>query len=107
MRIKTIKRNTNYLLKMIDDFALLNINEINRDLKELDIRSKQIRRSIADMDIFYTKNGKMPAKYNEFLNALDTVTKLVSKKYNVLSAHDVHNKHIQNQICLQSDMAIR
>lgn len=107
MRIKTIKRNTNYLLKMIDDFAATNVERMVHDLKELDIKSKSIRLAMFDMDILWQKNGKKSSKYNEFQQSLDMVSKIVGKKYDVLAAHDNHNLHIKSQISLQSDMAIR
>ena len=107
MRIKTIKRNTNYLLKMSDDFAQANIEKMVYDLKELDVRSKAIQRAMSDMNILSIKNGKSPTKYIDYQNALQVISKIVEKKYNLLSVHNDHNNCIQNQISLQSDMAIR
>lgn len=107
MRIKTIKRNTNYLLKMLDDFAMANKDKMIHDLKELDSKSRAIKKLMSDMDILFAKTGKKSSKYTDFEKALETVSKIAGKKYDVLAAHDNHNKNIQHQIYLQSDMAIR
>ena len=107
MRIKTIKRNTNYLLKMLDDFAAEIKEKMDNCLKKLHGKSKAISRYMSDMNIFFNKTGKKSGKYTDFENALGTLDELVGEKYNVLAMNDVHNKHIQSQISLQSDMAIR
>ena len=106
MRIKTIKRNTNYLLKMIDQFASENKEKINNDIKELDIKSKTIKKAIFDI-VSLGNDKKNSTRYKEFVKALDSLSKIIMKKFNVLMLHDNHFINIQCQISLQSDMAIR
>ena len=58
MRIRTIKRNTNYLVKMIDDSATENREKISLDIKGLLEKSKKTAKKMDDLDMLSRKFGK-------------------------------------------------
>ncbi|KAH6567544.1 hypothetical protein BASA62_006015 [Batrachochytrium salamandrivorans] len=108
MRIRTICRNTNFLVKKLYSLSADNQETIERDLKLLVDRSKKVQRRIDALAIFAIHDISMDQSLSEKLNdALFQINSAIEFKTQTQIKLLAHHRDIDSRILNQSDMAIR
>ncbi|KAJ3285947.1 Leucine-rich repeat-containing protein 9 [Borealophlyctis nickersoniae] len=109
MRIRTIKRNTNFLVKLLDTRHLEEQSRLERDMVELMGRAKRAQKRWDDL-VLASGRAKTPqtSSVTERLeHARIRLKQLIDVKSRATLSLQTHKEEIANQINQQSDMAIR
>ncbi|KAJ3126543.1 Leucine-rich repeat-containing protein 9 [Nowakowskiella sp. JEL0407] len=108
MRIRTIKRNTNFLLKILKSKYNAEEEQLEAELISIFQRLKYLEKQKDDLDILKdcnNNNGK--EKLVDIITSLETLTHESESKSHSLTNLHIHKTNIIHQIMEQSDMAIR
>lgn len=107
MRIRTIKRNTNYLIKLLDDVARENCAQMTQDLCQLNECSKKLAKRLFDIQLFKTTGNEPNAEIWPLEKALTLAAELAKKKQGLQEMYKNHVQSIKDEIQLQGNMSIR
>jgi hypothetical protein len=107
MRIRTIKRNTNYLIKLLDDVAKENYAKVTQDMMQLNECSKNLGKRLYDVKLFKSEGDEPHADIWPLEKALNLATDLINKKQSLQETYKNHVQSVKDEIQLQGNMAIR
>ncbi|KAI9356534.1 hypothetical protein DFJ73DRAFT_623012 [Zopfochytrium polystomum] len=108
MRIRTIKRNTNFLLKMLHTRARDDERQIEADVFVLMEKCRKVQRRRDDLGLPPTaETAKAEVVSDKMEVARICLNQLIETKMRALHQLQLHKKEIGDQILQQSDMAVR
>ncbi|RKO93872.1 hypothetical protein BDK51DRAFT_18137 [Blyttiomyces helicus] len=109
MRIRTIKRNTNFLARLLDTRNADELASLIEDLKGLVYRLKRIQKRQDDIALQARHADKIqvPHMNSELEEGRGILLELIAKKSRTLSSLRTHKMEISAHILQQSDMAVR
>ncbi|ORY39828.1 L domain-like protein [Rhizoclosmatium globosum] len=102
MRIRTIKRNTNFLIKMLQVRTDADAKQIEDVLVDLLKAEKVVQRMYDDLELPQGSSGVTQLEESRV-----RVRQLVDSKMKILDNFHQHKRDVVTQIIEQSDMAIR
>ncbi|KAI8846431.1 hypothetical protein BC829DRAFT_398533 [Chytridium lagenaria] len=109
MRIRTIKRNTNFLIKSLQTYNVDDEKHIEDDVVVLTKRIKRIQRKRDDLG--FPPPGDKIEQFSgiseKFEDSRKRLVSLIETKTKCLQRLQEHKRDVINQISQQSDMAIR
>ncbi|KAJ1535404.1 Leucine-rich repeat-containing protein 9, partial [Nowakowskiella sp. JEL0078] len=108
MRIRTIKRNTNFLIKILQTRYSTEEEFLKNELMELMTKLYILKKKKDDLTIVITANSNFDTMGISKLNSIiEIVSNLCDTKSNILLNLQTHQTDIMHQIMEQSDMAVR
>ncbi|KAJ3035656.1 Leucine-rich repeat-containing protein 9 [Rhizophlyctis rosea] len=109
MRIRTIKRNTNFLIKFLDNTYADAQSTIEADIVALLSRTKRVQKRWDDFTLSTARRDQPENApiFEKLEDAKYRLTQLIDKKSRTLRALNRHKEDIATHITQQSDMAIR
>ncbi|KAJ3037570.1 Leucine-rich repeat-containing protein 9, partial [Rhizophlyctis rosea] len=109
MRIRTIKRNTNFLIKLLDNIYAEGQNAIESDIAGLMSRAKKVQKRWDDFTLSTARRDQPENApiFEKLEDARYRLSQLIDKKSLTLRALNRHKEDIASHITQQSDMAIR
>ena len=100
MRIRTIKRNANFLIKNIDALSHKSKESLIKDTKDLALRSKKLDKWLYDA-------SPSDPNIHQYEEAKSIVEELLKRKESVLEQQSQQRTEIVEEIHKQADLAIR
>ncbi|KAJ3168498.1 Leucine-rich repeat-containing protein 9 [Geranomyces variabilis] len=109
MRIRTIKRNTNFLLKLLATRAAVEIDRVEGEIQVLMQRTKRVKKRRDDLILTKEARGKhLPVDLMTKLAGANTrLQHFIQNKSRLVRELQAHREEVTLQISQQSDMAIR
>ncbi|KAI8921751.1 hypothetical protein BC831DRAFT_475811 [Entophlyctis helioformis] len=108
MRIRTIRRNTNFLIKTLDGVSAADQKTLETDIELLMARSKRVQKKRDELAAaIMLKVPTDPDLVAKLENARFRINTAIENKTRTLMNLLTHRSDIYNQIMNQSDMAIR
>ncbi|KAJ3163656.1 Leucine-rich repeat-containing protein 9 [Geranomyces michiganensis] len=109
MRIRTIKRNTNFLLKLLATKAAVEIEKVEGEIQVLLQRTKRVKKRRDDLILTKEARGKpLPVDLMTKLAGANTrLQHFIQNKSRLVRELQSHREEVTLQISQQSDMAIR
>ncbi|KAI8827030.1 uncharacterized protein EV422DRAFT_491205 [Fimicolochytrium jonesii] len=112
MRIRTIKRNTNFLIKLLVTKSLAEQNDIEADIKALLAKLKRVQKRHDDVLLEKEARGKPPVSpmttlMERLADAKFRLEHFIGEKSRLQRQLQVHEAETTEQIVQQSDIAIR
>ncbi|KAI8910691.1 hypothetical protein DFJ77DRAFT_470723 [Powellomyces hirtus] len=109
MRIRTIKRNTNFLMKLLAIKAAVEIEKVEGEIRILMERTKRVKKRRDDLILTKEARGKpLPVDLMTKLAGANTrLQHFIQNKSRLVRDLKTHEAEVTLQISQQSDMAIR
>ncbi|KAJ3202502.1 Leucine-rich repeat-containing protein 9 [Entophlyctis luteolus] len=115
MRIRTIKRNTNFLIKLLQTKTEMDEKKIEEALRALMKAKKTTERRIDDLNLtdpasqerVSPEHDPAVGVFEQLEESLSRLKQLISSKTKILENFNQHKNDVVTQITQQSDMAIR
>ncbi|KAI8619983.1 hypothetical protein BC830DRAFT_1059795 [Chytriomyces sp. MP71] len=109
MRIRTIKRNTNFLIKLLQVRTDEDESRLEGVLAQLMKKGKVVQRLKDDLGLGTYRDGRTDSAtlMDQLDEARTRIQQLIESKMKILANFHQHKKDVTTQILQQSDMAIR